>query len=419
MEQPDDGSPAPLPALPRFARALVCALAPVLMTGLTGAGGGVHAQQPRGLPEEAGAAWESAAEFFHTTAEARGVVGGSLWLVRDGEVLARELHGHADLAADAPVTDRTIFHGASNTKTLTGIAILQLRDRGLLSLDDPAVRWLPELREVHAPFGPIEEVTVRRLLSHTAGFRVSTWPWGGDEPWHPFEPTRWEQLAAMMPWTELLFEPGSRFGYSNPGIVFLARIVEIVSGETWESYVENRILRPLDMRHSYFRHTPPHLARDRSNAYRLETGGPVALGPDFDPGITVSNSGLNAPLPDMARYMAFLSGALDAPVLAHASLEEMWTPVAEVGAGAAWGEPHEEVRLTFFLTRHEGGRLVGHAGEQWNHLSFFYVDPESGAGAVGVINTDGAPGPDRSLDALAFINEIRARLVAEVFPRFR
>lgn len=374
--------------------------------------------RPPPLPPAFEAVWGGVAGFFRDTARERGVVGGSLWFVRGGEVVGRELHGQADVEAGVAVTDETIFHWASNTKTLTGVAVVQLRDRGLLSLDDPAVRWLPELREVHAPFGPIEEVTIRRVLSHTAGFRSSTWPWGGDEPWHPFEPTRWEQLAAMMPWTELLFEPGSRFGYSNPGIVFLARIVEIVSGEPWETYVDRSILRPLDMRRSYFRQTPSHLAGHRSNAYRLEGGEPVALGRDFDPGITVSNSGLNAPIPDLVRYLSFLAGVLEAPVLDRRSLEEMWTPVAAVGEGAAWGEPHEEMGLTFFVTRHADGRLVGHAGRQWNHLSFFYLDPETGAGAVGVVNTDGAPGPDRVLDARAFIDEIRARLVAEVFPLF-
>ncbi len=223
----------------------------------------------------------------------------------------------------------------------------------------------------------------------------------------------------MMPWTELLFEPGSRFGYSNPGVVFLGRIVELASGESWEAYVEKWILRPLDMRHSYFRHTPPHLTAQRSNAYRLEAGRPVPRGPDFDPGITVSNSGLNAPVPDLVRYLAFLAGALDAPVLERASLEEMWAPVVAVGEGAAWGEPHEEMGLAFFLTSRPGGRLVGHAGRQWSHHSFFYLDPDTGAGAIGVVNSDGVAGPHRELDARALMNEVRSRLVSEVFPLFR
>jgi CubicO group peptidase (beta-lactamase class C family) len=394
---------------------LVAAIMGVAATA--GGAGGAAGQDLEG-------AWAGVAESFRDGAAERGVVGGALWLVRGGEVLGRELYGMADLERGAPVTEETIFHWASNTKTLTGIAILHLRDRGLLSLDDPVVRWLPELGEVHAPFGPIEEVTVRRLLSHTAGFRSSTWPWGGDQPWHPFEPTRWEQLAVMMPWTELLFEPGSRFGYSNPGIVFLARVLEVVTGEGWEEYVAGNILAPLGMDRSYFRQTPPHLAEHRSNAYRVGLGDPDPRGPDFDPGITVSNSGLNAPIGDLARYLAFLAGAHHGPVLDRASLEEMWTPVAAVGEGAAWGEPHEEMGLTFFLTRYpgpggsggEGGRLVGHAGRQWNHQSFFYLDPDTGIGVIGVINSDGVAGPGRTLDGRAFLNEIRARLVAEVFP---
>jgi CubicO group peptidase (beta-lactamase class C family) len=399
----------------------------VLALALVGTGGpsGVEGQEVRHAEAPVGfdAAWGEIAAFFHAEAAERGVVGGALWFVQDGQALAVERHGRAD---QGPVTDETIFHWASNTKTLAGIGILQLRDDGRLSLDDAAVRWLPELSEVHAPFpGGIERVTIRHLLSHTAGFRASTWPWGGGEPWHPFEPTRWDQLAAMMPWTELQFEPGSRFGYSNPGIVFLARILELASGEPWEAYVEKRILRPLGMHRSYFRHTPPHLLRYRSNAFRIETDGSVtARGLDFDPGITVSNSGLNAPIGDMVKYLAFLAGKgesegpIGAGVLARSSLEEMWHPVADVGAGAAWGEPHERVGLTFFLTERAGGRLVGHAGRQWSHLSFFYLDPETGAGAIGVLNTDGVPGSGRTLDARALVNEIRTRLVTSVFPLF-
>ncbi len=370
--------------------------------------------------DEFTAAWENVADFFRTEAAHRGVVGGSLWFVRDGAVLGKVLHGMADAAEDRPVDDATIFHWASLTKTLTGIGILQLRDRGLLLLEDPAANWLPDLRSVHAAEGSVDEVTVGHLLSHTSGFRASTWPWGGDQPWHPFEPTRWEELATMMPWTELLFRPGERFGYSNPGIVVLARILEEASGEPWEAYVQKWIFHPLELEGSYFRHTPPHLAPHRSNAYRLEGGIPVPRGPDFDPGVTVSNSGWNAPVPDLVRYLAFLSGGAGeggAGILSRSSLEEMWMPRVEVGEGAAWGEPHEAMGLTFFLTSHAGGRLVGHAGRQWSHLSFFYLDPETGAGAIGVVNTDGVAGPDRRLDARAFMNEVRARLVRDVFPQ--
>ena len=61
---------------------------------------------------------------------------------------------------------------------------------------------------------------------------------------------------------------------------------------------------------------------------------------------------------------------------------------------------------------------MGHTGRQWNHLSFFYLDPDTGVGVIGVVNTDEAPGPDRVLNALDFINQVRARLVDQVFPLF-
>lgn len=402
------------------------------MLALPGAGfhaHALHAQTPERSSFEV--QWAEAAALFHARAQETGVVGAALWFMHEGEVVGRELHGYADLAGGRPVDEQTIFHWASNTKTLTGIAIMQLRDRGLLSLDDPAVRWIPELWEVHNPFGPMDAITVRHLLSHTGGFRSSTWPWGGDQPWHPYEPPRWEQLAAMMPYTEILFEPGSRFGYSNPAIVFLGRIIERISGEDWEVYVDKNIFRPLGMHRSYFDITPPHLRADRAHSYRIRDGQPVGWDPEFDTGITVSNGGLNAPIPDLLRYLAFLSGALatddpGAAVLERSSLEEMWRPVAPVGEGAAWGEAHEAMGLTFFVTEgpaagaaRGGGRLVGHTGSQRDFLSFIYVDPDTGAAAIGVFNTDEAAGPDRTLFARAVMNEIRGKLAADVFPVFR
>lgn len=145
-----------------------------------------RAQTPAGFA----AAWRSVASAWDAMLDREGIVGGSLIFVRGDSVLGREHHGFADLATRRPTDDRTIYHWASITKTLTAISLMQLRDRGRLSLDDPAVNYVPELRLAYNPFGPMDAVTLRHLLTHLAGFRNSTWPWGGDKPWHPFEPTR-------------------------------------------------------------------------------------------------------------------------------------------------------------------------------------------------------------------------------------
>ncbi|MFN2564435.1 MAG: serine hydrolase domain-containing protein [Gemmatimonadaceae bacterium] len=120
-------------ARPAFATAALLALS----TDTT-----LRAQTPRAV----GAAWQELASNFHRRMDEEGVGGGSAWLVHDGKVVGKELHGFADLATKRRIDESTIYHWASNTKTLTGIAIMQLRDRGRLSLDDPVVRYLPELR---------------------------------------------------------------------------------------------------------------------------------------------------------------------------------------------------------------------------------------------------------------------------------
>ncbi|MBA2626974.1 MAG: beta-lactamase family protein [Gemmatimonadales bacterium] len=360
---------------------------------------------------------------FDSSLHRQGIVGGSLWFISSGQVLAHDGFGLADEASRRPVTDSTIYHWASVTKTFTAIAIMQLRDRGLLRLDDPAVKYVPELRAVRDTFGDIDAVTIRHLMSHSGGFRNGTWPYGGDKPWHPFEPTRWEQLVAMMPYTEILFRPGSRFGYSNPGIIYLGRVIEALSGDDYEVYVDKNILKPLGMTHSYFDGTPYHLLRQRSNGYEVASGRKTAVGLSFDTGITVSNGGLNAPLTDMARYVAFLAGAPDAAgvhegVLKRGSLEEMWKPLLPVGGGNTEGD---SVTAGLFSLDAGGRRYLGKTGSQAGFRSFIYFDPVRHTAAAGVTNTSGT-GPAKSgpeADAQWLLLDIRNELLARIFPLFR
>jgi CubicO group peptidase (beta-lactamase class C family) len=109
--------------------------------------------------------WVEFTRAFDAYADSGKVVGGSAVLVRDGRIVARHDYGLADRSRAQPVNDRTIFHYGSITKTLTAIAIMQLRDRGRLTLDDRVTRYIPELRRVHDPFGAMDSITIRMLLS--------------------------------------------------------------------------------------------------------------------------------------------------------------------------------------------------------------------------------------------------------------
>jgi CubicO group peptidase (beta-lactamase class C family) len=343
-----------------------------------------------------------------------GVIGGAFALVRGSGPATLGFHGQARTEAPSrPVDALTAYNWASITKTFAAIAILQLRDRGLLSLDDPAVRYVPELREVHDAFGPVEAITVRDLLTHSAGFRNPTWPWDCDDAancdWQPFEPTRWTQVAAMLPYTHVDFAPGSRWSYSNLGYVFLGQIIQHLSGDDFEVYIDKNILKPLEMHDSYFDRAPYFLREHVSASYlRAGPGGAPQPQPvDFDTGVTTANSGLKAPITDMVKYLRFLIGDGANPrydtVLRRSSLEEMWTgvvPIVATGAeGAAYtAGPHGEagkMGLGFFVFRTGDHRYVFHDGDQGGFSSELLIDPDGHAAAILAVNTTdtGAPPP--------------------------
>jgi CubicO group peptidase (beta-lactamase class C family) len=346
------------------------------------------------------AGWDAVLRGYRDALKRAGIAGSSLMIVRDGRIVAHAEEGWQDEAARVPVTADTIYHWASITKTFTGIAIMQLRDRGLLSLDDPVVKYLPELRQVHDPFGDVSEIRIRHLMSHSAGFRASTWPWGGDKPWHPFEPTKWDQLVAMLPYTDVQFAPGSAYSYSNPGVIFLGRIIELLSGDDYEVYVTKNILMPLGMHSTFFDRAPYYLLPHRSHSYFRDDAGLREARFDFDTGITVSNGGLNAPFTDMAKYLAFLSATADtaqaeyATVLRRSSLAEMWTPGIRATDGEGVNGADSSAALSFFIERDGGIELVGHSGDQNGFISHLYLHRDTHTAWVISMNTD----TSRSLD---------------------
>ncbi|MGI9055198.1 MAG: serine hydrolase domain-containing protein [Pyrinomonadaceae bacterium] len=322
-----------------------------------------------------------------------GIVGSSFVFLKDNKILAREFYGSANLEKTQTTNEDTIYHWASNTKPLTGIAIMQLRDRGLLKLDDPIVKYLPELKTVHNPFGEMQDITIRQLMNHTAGFRGSTFPYKNGKEWQPFEPQDYSQIEAMLPFTEILFKPGSKYSYSNLGIVFLGQIIERLTSDDYEVYVDKNILKPLEMYRSYFDATPYHLLKHRSHSYYIENGKRTIGRFDANSGITVSNSGLNSPLPDMIKYLNFLIGdttkkEIYDDVLKRSSLEEMFQPTISAALDANGNAGFTtDIGLIFFLDR-RGETFFGHGGDQNGFISYIEFNPKKRTASILVFNTN-------------------------------
>jgi CubicO group peptidase (beta-lactamase class C family) len=382
-------------------------------------------------------------EMFHQRFDAvlaqHGIVGGGISIVHGQGPATEFFFGEMRNGTHQRIDGETSYNWASITKTMTAIAILQLRDRGNLSLDDPAVRYLPELRQVHDEFGQVDAITIRELLTHSAGFRNPTWPWDCDDgtncDWQPFEPTHWAQVAAMLPYTHVAFRPGTQWSYSNLGYVFLGQIIERLSGDDFEVYIDKNILKPLGMTESYFDRSPYFLESHVSASY-LRSGQKLTEQPfNFDTGITTSNSGLKASVTDMVKYLRFLIGDPTNPVydfvLKRSSLEEAWTgalPVTQKDMpSTAYTKDAPKMGLGFFVLSLDGHRYVYHDGDQGGFSSEIFIDPARHTASILVVNTTDTGGfaPSASLHPQSNTEPepgtdlrltLRQELIDHVFP---
>lgn len=168
---------------------------------------------------------------------------GAVLVAKGDKILLKKGYGLANVELDVPNQPETRFHIASLTKQFTAVAIMQLEERGLLSLNDPVSKYLPDF-----PKAVADKVTIHHLLSHTGGLNS----FFDDEP----NPSRFrqrmslEQVIALFKDKPLEFEPGAKFKYSDSGYVLLTAILEKVSKTTWDRYLEENIFRPLGMKNT-------------------------------------------------------------------------------------------------------------------------------------------------------------------------
>lgn len=176
-------------------------------------------------------------------AEREKVPGIAYGISVDGKVVHIGTAGFRELSSRSPVESSSVFRIASMTKSFTALAILKLRDEGRLSLDHPAERYVAELSALRYPSSDAPKITIRHLLSHSAGFPEDN-PWG-DQQLADTE----EELSAMLR-GGILFStaPGTAYEYSNLGFAILGRIITNVSGIPYKRYITRQILEPLGMR---------------------------------------------------------------------------------------------------------------------------------------------------------------------------
>jgi CubicO group peptidase (beta-lactamase class C family) len=196
--------------------------------------------------------------------EKKEIAGAVTLVVSPDKVLHLDAAGKADIAADTPMQADSIMWIASMTKPLTGVAVMMLQEEGKLSVEDPVGKYIPELEDLKTRDGNSHAITIRHILTHTSGMGEA----GGEQE---RSATRLAELIPHYAAKPLAFEPGSRWQYCQSGINTAARIVEVVSGKSFDQFLEDRLCGPLGMKDTTFYLTPEQHKR-LARSYRLYKG---------------------------------------------------------------------------------------------------------------------------------------------------
>jgi CubicO group peptidase (beta-lactamase class C family) len=288
----------------------------------------VTARAQRGAGADLPAGFAAVDALFTDFARQMHVPGAAWGIIVDGELAHTGTVGLRDVDAKSPVDADSVFRIASMTKSFTAMSILKLRDEGKLSLDDPAERYVPEMRGWTYPTSDSPRITVRHLLSHAEGFPEDN-PWG-DRQLADTEEQLSQMLRRGIPFSNA---PGIAYEYSNLGFAILGRIVANVSQTRYTDYVATNILRPLGMSSTTLE--PKDVQPNRlALGYRWEDER-WKREPLLSNGSFGSMGGMLTSVRDLSRYVGvFLSawpprdGPETAPIR-RASLREMqqvWRP---------------------------------------------------------------------------------------------
>jgi len=313
----------------------------------------------------------------------RGEVAGVVSLVanRDGIVHCYAV-GQADLANQRPMTADTIFWIASMSKPITAACIMMLQDEGKLSLDDPITRFLPEMEQLRMKDGTPVTIRLRHLLTHTSG--MSELP--ADEAYNSLNLTEAATRYARLP---VLFEPGTKWQYSQTSINTAARIVEVASGETFDSFLEKRLSQPLGMKDTTFYLSPIQMQRLAKSYQRLEDGTLKEVeirllhgkSPTDRQRFPAGNGGLFSTAHDYAKFCRMLlrQGELDGVRLLSASAVDTMRSIATaelaVGftPGNGWGIGCCVIKQPTEITASLSAGTYGHGGAYGTQA---WIDPE-------------------------------------------
>ena len=331
-------------------------------------------------PVAAHQAGDAVDEYIHSEMAKQRIPGLALLVSRGGQPIRSQGYGLSNVELQVPVKPETIFQSGSLGKQFTATAVMMLVEEGKIALADPLNKYFPD-----AP-AAWKQVTVRELLSHTAGF--TDYPKDFDFRKDFTE----EQLIKIVEGIPLAFTPGTSWSYSNLGYLTLGILLHKVTGEFYGDFLQERIFRPLDMRATRII-SEADIVQNRAAGYRLLKGelkNQEWVSPMMN---TTADGSLYFSIVDLAKWDAAL---YTEKILKRSSLEQMWT-VAKLSNG----KPNSgSYGFGWAIATKNGHHVVEHEG-QWQGFETQisrYVDDQL---TVVVLTNLGSAKPDTIADHVA------------------
>ncbi|HWI62895.1 MAG TPA: serine hydrolase domain-containing protein [Symbiobacteriaceae bacterium] len=354
------------------------------------------------MPVAAAALSRIEAYFTQELRKAR-IPGGAVAVVAGGETLLAKGIGQTARSGGEAITADTLFEIGSLTKGWTAMAILQLRDRGLLDLSAPVQQYLPWFRVADREASA--RITVEHLLDQTSGLPNGAWKVGMDRP---ALRTAVERLATV----KLISPPGQQWMYSNMNYSTLGLIIETVTGQPYATYIQEQILGPLGMSASTL--TPLNRQqRPWARPYVQQIGGMTQYAITDDAWAAPAGLGPACTITDLARWAAAHLGAGAGVVLAERSLAESHAGTADCSSqikGGYYGRG-------WFTMTWQGRRLVLNHGGTAGYSSVCCFLPDEGLAVVGLLNCNAGIAMKLGLNMLRILTN-EAPDVPDVFPDF-
>jgi CubicO group peptidase (beta-lactamase class C family) len=301
--------------------------------------------------------------------------GAAVLVMKDGAVVHARGYGMANLEQGVPIRTTSVFDIASVSKQFAAFALALLEADGLLGWDDPVHRYLPELADFGRP------LTLRHLVHHTGGVR----DWPGTlamAGWDYQDVMSFEQILRMaFHQTDLNFDPGSEYAYSNTGYNLIAEVVARVSGQSFRAFTHERIFRPLGMTRTHFHDDHTEVVADRADSYRPAPGGAPGYRNVVNSLTALGSSSLFTTVEDLARWIANFDDPVVGDARVFARMHERG--ILSGGDTIAYAGGQSEGRF-------RGSTRWSHTGSWAGYRTALFRHPDEGFAVVVLANRSDA-----------------------------